>query len=69
MVESLALAAPALKPLETPKTETGCGTSDKQGRPCYRDVAILETIYSCGLRISELLRFECGGHPDPGTSG
>jgi len=45
------LAAP-LKLLDGPKRKSA-------GRPisvavCHRDVAILETIYSCGLRVSEL---------------
>jgi integrase/recombinase XerC len=45
------LAAP-LKPLET-KRKRGAGRPTS-AVACYRDVAILETIYSCGLRISEL---------------
>ena len=45
------LAAP-LKPLEA-RRKRGAGRPPS-AVACYRDVAILETIYSCGLRISEL---------------
>jgi integrase/recombinase XerC len=45
------LAAP-LKLLPAPDAETSASAAAVMA--CHRDVAILETIYSCGLRISEL---------------
>jgi len=46
------LAAPA-RLLETQKQKKGAGRPIS-AQVCLRDVAVLETIYSCGLRISEL---------------
>jgi integrase/recombinase XerC len=53
-----ALLIAPMQPLAAPKRKNA-------GRPisagiCYRDVAVLETIYSCGLRVSEL----CGLRAD-----
>jgi len=45
------LAAP-LKLLSVTAQEKSSGT--RSGLVCRRDVAVLETIYSCGLRISEV---------------
>ena len=46
------LIAPA-KLLESQETKKGAGRPIS-AEVCIRDIAVLETIYSCGLRISEL---------------
>jgi integrase/recombinase XerC len=56
--QMLELLKSPLKVLDAPKGKSA-------GRPvsvaaCYRDVAILETIYSCGLRVSELCGLRVG---------
>jgi integrase/recombinase XerC len=53
-----ALLIAPMQPLAAPKRK-GAGRPISAGI-CYRDVAVLETIYSCGLRVSEL----CGLRAD-----
>jgi integrase/recombinase XerC len=51
------LEAPAKVAEQTPAKKPG---NDAAILKCRRDVAILETIYSCGLRISELCGLQAG---------
>jgi integrase/recombinase XerC len=46
------LAAPK-KLLDSQRSKNGAGRPISEAA-CFRDIAVLETIYSCGLRISEL---------------
>lgn len=41
-------------PLKDLEVQRAGGKADVDDAPCLRDVALLETIYSCGLRVSEL---------------
>ncbi len=48
-----ALLLAPLQPLQAPPEKRSAGRPIEPA-VCFRDVAILETIYSCGLRVSEL---------------
>jgi integrase/recombinase XerC len=50
--QMIALLEAPLKVLDAPKIK--CAGRPVSVAACHRDVAILETIYSCGLRVSEL---------------
>ena len=52
--QMLALLQAPLAPLRRPVTAKPAAGRPVTASICHRDVAILETIYSCGLRISEL---------------
>ncbi|HLP77357.1 MAG TPA: tyrosine recombinase XerC [Candidatus Paceibacterota bacterium] len=51
--QMLALLKAPLKALDAPKDKKRRGRQ-VTASICYRDTAIIETVYSCGLRVSEL---------------